>query len=371
LGALKRLAMYHGTREAELDNLLRRHKLVDLFKVVREAVRISEPRYSLKNVEAFYLDAARTGPVTTAGESIIIYERFRRLGSKALLDEIEAYNKLDCQSLRRCRDWLVSLRPVGMPWPADIAPEQVNPAREQRRLEAEARAAAHIAALTAGCAPQDRPWRTLLAYLLEFHRREAKPKYWAMFTRQEMTDEELIDDPECIGVLSADSARPPFSEKKSMVYSFTFPPQDFKMRLGDEVLRAGTLEPAGEVFALDEDARRISLKLGPKWSRLSDGASLIPKGPIGDEVLRAAIYRYAETVIAGDVARYAALTDIMKKAAPRLRGHAAGTPIVPDGADLVSDRSQPSSGSTTAICLFRGPPAPAKPTPHPMPSSRS
>ena len=33
-----------------------------------------------------------------------------------------------------------------------------------------------------------------------------------------------------------------------MVYSFTFPPQDFKMRVDDEVLRAGTLEPAGEVF---------------------------------------------------------------------------------------------------------------------------
>jgi hypothetical protein len=149
--------LYHGTRETELDNLLRQHKLVDLFKIVREAVRVSEPRYSLKNLEILYLDQARAGPVTTAGESIIIYERFRRLGNKAFLDEIEAYNKLDCQSLRRCRDWLVSLRPTGAPWPTEIAPEQVNPAREQRRLEAEARAAAHIAALTAGCAAQDRP----------------------------------------------------------------------------------------------------------------------------------------------------------------------------------------------------------------------
>ena len=70
----------HGTREIEIDNFLRRHKLVDLYKVVREAVRISEPRYSIKNVEAFYLADARSGAVTTAGESIIIYERFRRLG---------------------------------------------------------------------------------------------------------------------------------------------------------------------------------------------------------------------------------------------------------------------------------------------------
>jgi uncharacterized protein len=115
---LKRLAMLHGKWEIEVDNLLRRHRLVDLYKVVREAVRISEPGYSIENVEAFYLDGARSGTVTTAGDSITIYERFRRLGAKALLDEIEAYNKLDCQSLFKCRDWLVALRPADMLWPA-------------------------------------------------------------------------------------------------------------------------------------------------------------------------------------------------------------------------------------------------------------
>jgi predicted RecB family nuclease len=66
--------------------------------VVREAVRISEPRYSIKNVEAFYLDSSRSGEVKTAGESIIIYERFRRLGNVELLKQIEDYNKFDCQS---------------------------------------------------------------------------------------------------------------------------------------------------------------------------------------------------------------------------------------------------------------------------------
>ena len=37
--ALKRLAMVHGTRETALDNLLRQGKLIDLYRVVREAVR--------------------------------------------------------------------------------------------------------------------------------------------------------------------------------------------------------------------------------------------------------------------------------------------------------------------------------------------
>jgi uncharacterized protein len=39
--AFNRLSILHGTREAELDNLLRRHKFVDLYRVVREAIRVS------------------------------------------------------------------------------------------------------------------------------------------------------------------------------------------------------------------------------------------------------------------------------------------------------------------------------------------
>lgn len=358
--ALKRLAMFHGTREVEVDNLLRRHKLVDVFKVVRESVRISEPKYSIKNVEAFYLESPRSGAVTTAGDSIIIYEKFRRLGNKVFLDEIEAYNRIDCQSLAKCRDWLITLRPADLAWPTEIAPEKADPAKEQRRVEAEQRTATHVQALTAGCAPEDRPWRTLLAYLLEFHRREAKPKFWAMFTRQEMTDEELIDDAECIGVLSPDPARPPRAEKKSMVYSFTFQPQDFKMRVDDDVLRAGTLEPAGEIFELNEDERRISLKLGPKWSRIADGSSLIPKGPLPDLVLRGAVHRYAESVIAGDQTRYRALTDIMKKSVPRLVSQKAGAPIVDPGVELLAGSVAALKRLDESYMLIQGPPGAGK-----------
>ena len=48
--ALKRLMSLHGIREAEIDQLLRDGKFVDLYQVVREALRISEPRYSIKNL---------------------------------------------------------------------------------------------------------------------------------------------------------------------------------------------------------------------------------------------------------------------------------------------------------------------------------
>src|SRR3546814_3704459 len=70
--ALKRLAMFHGTREGEVDDFLRDHKLVDLYRVVREAIRTSESAYSIKNMEKFYLGEARAGEVMTAGDSIVM-----------------------------------------------------------------------------------------------------------------------------------------------------------------------------------------------------------------------------------------------------------------------------------------------------------
>src|SRR3546814_5266664 len=85
--------MFHGTREGEVDDFLRNHKLVDLYRVVREAIRTSESAYSIKNMEKFYLGEARAGEVMTAGDSIVMYERWRRLGDEQLLADIAEYNR--------------------------------------------------------------------------------------------------------------------------------------------------------------------------------------------------------------------------------------------------------------------------------------
>lgn len=97
--ALKKLMSLHGTREAEVDNLLRTQKLVDLYKVVREGIRVSEPRYSIKNIEHFYLER-RSGDVTNAGASIVDYEKWKETGDPQLLKDIEAYNFDDVRSGR-------------------------------------------------------------------------------------------------------------------------------------------------------------------------------------------------------------------------------------------------------------------------------
>ena len=67
--ALRKLMGLHGTREDEVDDLLRAEVFVDLLPVVRQGVRIGTPSYSLKDIERLYRKA-RAGEVATAGESI-------------------------------------------------------------------------------------------------------------------------------------------------------------------------------------------------------------------------------------------------------------------------------------------------------------
>src|SRR2546427_346848 len=72
------------------------------------------------------------------------------------------------------------------------------------------------------CADPERPSRALVAQLLEFHRREAKPQWWAMFDRQSSADEELIEDAECLGGLQVDPTQPPVQDKRSLVFTYRF-----------------------------------------------------------------------------------------------------------------------------------------------------
>jgi AAA domain/RNase_H superfamily len=358
--ALKRLAMYHGTRESQVDDLLRQDRLVDLYQVVRQAIRTSEPGLSIKNLEAFYFDAKRSGNVKDAGDSIIAYENWRVTQDPDLLAQIRAYNELDCRSTRLCRDWLLGLRPTEASWRA--AGEAKPPSEEklQARKDAERKTAEMAASLMRAAPSEDRAWRELLANLLEFHRREAKPEWWVKFSRQEMTEEELLEDATCLAKLTADPIRSVRSEKKSKIYAFTFPAQDFKFRLGDEPLRAGSGEPAGEIVSIDEDDRRIDLKLGPSRSRIEDGTALIPKGPIGDEQLRRSIYRYASAIVEGLGERYRAITDILARNAPRIGGVPIGTPVIEAETDAVLGTITALKRLQQSYLLIQGPPGAGK-----------
>jgi DNA polymerase III delta prime subunit len=292
---------------------------------------------------------------------MVVYDQWQQTGDQALLDQIGTYNEADCRSLLMCRDWLLSVRPPDIPW-FDGSPvtesdaRALDPERVAKRKEAEQRSAALVARLLDGVSEADREWRELAGHLVDFHKREAKPEWWARFNRQEMSEDQLIEDAECIGGLRPDPDRTPFPEKKSIVYSFRFPPQDFKMRLGDRPDIADTLGPAGEVVRLKEDTFEISIKRAKNRDPLPPTFSLIPTGPIGTEVLRDAITRYVGAVLDGQEHRYAAVTGILRRDYPRF----GGPETIADDADDVARAIDTIERLDRSHLLIQGPPGSGK-----------
>jgi len=359
--ALKRLALLHATREVDVDNLLRQGALVDLYKVVREGIRISEPSYSIKSVERFYR-SAREGEVQTAAASIVYYERWRETGDAQLLQDIEHYNRDDVLSTQQLRDWLLTLRPAGLPWATH---EVIALGETETALtKAEGRLVPYRGMLV-DTLPADRAaWSgehrmaELTYQLLDFHRRADKPAWWAMFARMDLTEDELIDDPECLGGLQLDEAIPPFADKKSTIYTFIVPEQETKLGDGSECTRADTGQALGKL-ALDESARRARVRVGPTKEALPARVSLGPGKPIDSDVIAGALYRFADSVIEGDGC-YAAVRSVLRRDIPALRGRASGEPIVPAGVDVLQGAIDAVRAMDETHLFIQGPPGAGK-----------
>jgi uncharacterized protein len=328
--ALGKLMSLHGTREREVDDLFRSGRLVDLYKVVREGLRVSEPGYSIKNIEHFYREE-RAGDVQNAGASIVFYERWRQTGDPALLDGIEAYNRDDVESTEGLHSWLKSIRPAGQEW--RLPPVGVEtPSGVDDAGSIEDRLAGLKAALLTGIdehTPEENGetrLRVLAAQLLDFHRREQKPQWWKMFDCLQMDVQELIEDGECIGGMQRDPAIAPYSEKESLVYTYRYPAQETKLRTGSNATRIDSGK-AITLHEVDHDAGIVRLKIGKRSEPLPDVLSLGPAPPLADRVLRERVQLFAESVLAGD-GRFSAVKGLLAKRLPAVQGIASGEPIV-------------------------------------------
>ncbi len=355
--AIKRLASGYWTREAIVDDLLRGRKLVDLYKVVHESIRVSQPRYSLKNLEVFYMEG-RGGEVKTAGESIVFYENWRRSGDPALLQQIAQYNQADCRSTFLLRDWLLSLRPAETPW-LDASTEEADEQKIQTRLEAEIRRSKFQSGLMRNASAEDLRIRELAAQLLEFHRREAKPQWWAMFDRQGRSEDELMDDAECIGGMRIDKTVRPFPHARSTVFTYRFPPQDYKFDVGDSCRISDSLEPAGSIFSLNPDECIVQIKRSASKGGLPAALSIIPYGPINTDVLRAAVYQFADNLIAG-TQRYQAVQSFLKREIPRISGHTLRSPLIRDPDKVLDETIRVAKQMRDTFLFIQGPPGSGK-----------
>lgn len=354
--ALRRLAQVHGTREEEVDNLLRGEVLVDLYAVVRQAIVISEDSYSIKRLEKFYSLDRRTD-VKKGDDSIVMFEQWRDSQDQAILDDIERYNEDDCISTQRLRDWLLERRDeaqtkIGLTIPfrearifgpngrpddrachADVVEgcktcaKRVSEEREEaRRSDLERRLRINV------LPPQsEREYRDmlpekraqyLLANLLAYHRREAKPVWWALFERCENIDQLLEFDKEAIAGLTLLPDIEPYklgSRDQNLVYTYDMPDQRHKLAAGHAVHDPATKKPAGAIVNIDEQGGRLALKYSGTPEGAANVRALIPGGPLSTDAQQEALERIADAYLNDALeAQHAATYDLLFGRNPRV-----------------------------------------------------
>jgi uncharacterized protein len=332
-GAMKRLMGFHATREAEVDHLLRAGIFVDLYRVVRQGLRASVESYSIKKLERFY-GYTRTMDLREASGALHRFDALLEVGlyeeeREALARVVEEYNRDDCVSTLRLRNWLEALReemaaaiggPVPRPLPADGALTEDREARD-------AEIAARIDALTAGV-PADPELRTpeeqgrwLLAQLIEFHRRENKASWWEYFRCLSLTAEEMLEDRATLGGLEYVGVVDTVA--RSEIHRYRFPPQEHGIR--SDARDPATEKSPGVIVEIDDANGFIHLKRG-RNSEVPHPAALVPLDQVPDKVLRESILRVADEVIdhaltGGFPARSA--VDLLLRIPPRVAGGGA------------------------------------------------
>lgn len=362
VSALKKLMGRHGTREAEVDRLLRGEVLVDLYQVVRQGVRVSKEGYGLKKLEPYFM-GPRHEAIADGVSSIVAYERYITSADPAILGEIAEYNARDCEATWRLREWLEERRaelvrlhgPLPRPSPRSGDPSEALAAAEAQTRELEARLRAGLPADAEALTPDERATE-LLARLLDWHRRESKPDWWAFYDRFELTDDELVEDPQAIGRLThLGEVR---IESRSAVHAYAFDPaQEHRIDTDDQVVDPHTRQ-GWTVLHLDREAGIVEIARGPKLAGAPHPTSLIPGRPIPTDLQRDALGRLGASVVTHGIAGhgpYRAARDLLRGRPPRRAVLGLGA-LVSEGEDAVEATCRvvrELDGSTLAV---QGPP---------------
>ena len=371
VAAMRRLMGRHGTRESEVDDLLRNEVFVDLYMVVRQAMCVGEPSYSIKKIEHLYRDK-REGGVSTATDSIVFYERWLEeqdgsdWNSSTILKDIRDYNKVDCDSTMELCDWLrlrqseagISYLPKltddddGGEKKASTSPELA----ERAMLAAELLAEVEAGKITD---TGQMHLQQLLAWLLMFHKRERKPVLWAMFDRHAMTQDELIDDLDCLGGLARTKTPKLVKENprsKPSLYEYEFDPgQDTKLSTGSKCFLSHDLKQRAVIDSLDHDNGKVVIQLSEKCPEPPTIIGLIPDDHVPTASLETAIFsivrRWRDT---GHLPP--AIVDFLGKRRPRVHGIVPGDALVDERLDLTQETHRVVSNLDSTTLCIQGPP---------------
>ncbi|RMH17511.1 MAG: TM0106 family RecB-like putative nuclease, partial [Gammaproteobacteria bacterium] len=343
IAACRKLMGRYGVCEYEVDQLLRNEVFVDLYKIVLGGVLLGEPRYSIKNVEHLYRGKRET-EVGSGGDSVVMYELWRARQaqgeegqtwqSSKILRAIRDYNIDDCNSTQELVDWLRQQQQhhnIVYLGREEIV-EQEQKEEITRRTQLRDRLLTQAEQERAAGKARQATLTENLAWVLEFHRREAKPVFWRLFDRLGLDEETLFDDLDCLAGCKRTEREPfkPTPRARNLAYVYRFDPeQAFKgvskqfYVLGQETDEGKRLKVTYLPDESDLQQGQIVLQCGIEPP---DRMTLIPDEYVKPDPIPRAIEQVVERYASGKLKR-CAIVDFLNRDKPRIQGHDGG-PIV-------------------------------------------
>lgn len=359
--ALKTLSCQHRTREAEVDQMLREHVLVDLHGIVKRSVRASVESYTLKQLEALY-DFERSAELRAAARAMQLFGWLLETGEgehaeAELRATIERYNRDDCLSTYQLRSWLEARRDEFAQKTGRILerPARVEAASvDEPRSESEELAQRLLERL-----PEDPALDTttqaaerLAANLLDWHWRESKQTWWEYYRTLELPPDERFEDRSVLSGLEFVSVVG--SDKKSSIHRYRFPEQEHAIKCGSVPRDPDTEKGAGEVLALGDDF--VDLKRGP--SLTGHPKALIAGGPIPTKAHAARLLRLGRDILEHGNA-FPAARELLVRNPPRC-GQDPQIPLVAPGEDTLRAIQRLALALDHSVLAVQGPPGSGK-----------
>jgi predicted RecB family nuclease len=359
--ALGRLMGRFATRENEVDGFFRLGVFVDLYRVVRQGLRAGVESYSIKCLEKL-IGFERNIDLEDATENLIAFES--ALDEGEATDDLETreivagYNEDDCRATLALRDWLEARRielaaKVGEPLPRPLANEEDDAHADPDVVRLKG-------SLLAGIPddPEERTEeekaRSLLADLLEWHRREAKPAWWRYFTLRTMSSVDLVHEPDAIGELRGGEIVG--KVKRSTVRRFEFPPQEHGFDSGDTA-EDPVSNKTWTVVAVDEELGTIDIKIGNADAPLP--TAVVEGGPINTKKLEARLSDLAVSVARSGFGVADAASALLLRLRPDT-GEPEVTPLRHDEEPASEAAQRIILGLTGSYLPIQGPPGSGK-----------
>lgn len=371
-GAIKRLASKHGTREAEVDKLLRANRSVDLYSIFREGLRASVETYSLKDLELF-TEFKRKVELRVAGAARRQVEFALELNAvgdvpQEVLDVVKDYNADDCFATEALHRWLeerlfelkTKVGEIARPQYSDGSASEKTQTLEGEALEVYTKLIAGLPEDKSNLPDNDRG-RWVLANMIDYFRREERCNWWEFFGTQDKDFEELLDDRNAIIGL-VHTGRDGGTDK-TPIHVYSFPNQEISLRPGNDVydIERDTILKIGTIEELSITDGILKIKKTQKTVE-KHPAGVISIDQIPSDVLKASLLSFAKSVANNGIdsdGEFRAGRDLLLRKSPRLRSQASG--------DLILAKEEASAAAirickdlNNSILPIQGPPGTGK-----------